>query len=152
MTRLRGRARRGVRLMATVPFGPGHADLPRTTAVQWPSRSADDRSPDRETFDLCVETRFAPTLQKGDVVILDILPSHMSARPRPASSSGSLVPFPPAVQPGPQSDRDNLRRASLSEAEGLKARRIGARSIDALWKAIAESASSTPSRMSRLPQ
>ena len=34
----------------------------------------------RESFDTYVETQLAPTLQQGDVVILDNLPSHKSAR------------------------------------------------------------------------
>ncbi len=37
---------------------------------------------DREMFDLYIETQLAPTLHKGDVVILDNLPAHKSPSPR----------------------------------------------------------------------
>ena len=35
---------------------------------------------DREMFDLYIETQLAPTLHKGDVVILDNLPAHKSPK------------------------------------------------------------------------
>ena len=34
----------------------------------------------RQTFDTYIETQLAPTLQAGDVVILDNLSSHKSAK------------------------------------------------------------------------
>ena len=59
----------------------------------------------REIFDTYVETQLAPTLQMGDVVILDNLPSHKSAKGRGCPQAAwSLVPLPAALQPGPQSD------------------------------------------------
>ena len=39
-----------------------------------------DHPMNRETFDAYVETQLAPTLQQGDVVILDNLSSHKSAK------------------------------------------------------------------------
>ena len=82
MTRLRGRARRGARLKATAPFGHW------TTQTFIAGLRCDgliapwviDHPMNRQIFDTYVETQLAPTLQPGDVVILDNLPSHKSAK------------------------------------------------------------------------
>ena len=82
MTRLRGRARRGARLKADAPFGHW------TTQTFIAGLRCDgliapwviDHPMNRETFDTYVETQLAPTLQAGDVVILDNLSSHKSAK------------------------------------------------------------------------
>jgi hypothetical protein len=82
MTRLRGRAPRGTRLKADAPFG--HWSTQTFIAglrcdgliAPW----VIDHPMNRETFDTWVETRLAPTLHKGNVVILDNLASHRSAK------------------------------------------------------------------------
>ncbi len=58
----------------------------------------------RQTFEVYVETQLAPTLQPGDVVILDNLSSHKS----------------------------EMAFAKLK----AHLRRIGARTTNALWKAV----------------
>ena len=88
----------------------------------------------RESFDTYVETQLARTLQQGDVVILDNLPSHKSARAEAIlKQRGALVPLPATLQPGPQSDRKWRSPNSRPIF-----RRIGARTIDALWRAIGD--------------
>jgi DDE superfamily endonuclease len=112
MTRLRGRTRRGARLKAQAPFGHWLtqtfiAGLRRDgLTAPW----VVDQPMNRKIFDTYVETQLAPTLQPGDVVILDNLPSHKSAKAE-ALLKRSLVPVPAALQPGPQPDRNGVRQA-----------------------------------------
>ena len=44
----------------------------------------------REIFDTYIETQLAPTLQQGDVVILDNLSSHKSAKAEAVLASAEL--------------------------------------------------------------
>lgn len=84
-----------------------------------------------EIFEVCVETQLAPTLQARDVVILDNLPSHKSEYAKAIlQQRGALFRFLPPCSPDL-----NLIRMAFSK---LKAhlRRIGARTIDDLWKAV----------------
>ena len=87
----------------------------------------------REIFDTYVETQLAPTLQPGDVVILDNLASHKSAKAEALlKQRGAWFLFLPPYSP-------DLNPIEMAFAK-LKAhlRRIGARTIDALWKAIGD--------------
>jgi hypothetical protein len=71
-----------------------------------------DRPMNRKTFDIYVETQLAPTLQKGDEVILDNLPSHKNAKAEAIlKQRGASFLFLPPYSPGPQSDRDGRRQA-----------------------------------------
>jgi transposase len=82
MTRLRGRARRSTRLKARAPFGHWgtqtfiaglrHDGLVAPWVINEPMC--------RNTFDIYIETHLAPTLQPGDIVILDNLSSHKSEK------------------------------------------------------------------------
>jgi transposase len=78
----------------------------------------------RETFDTYVETQLAPTLQQGDVVILDNLSSHNGAKAEAMlKQRGAWFLFLPPYSP------------DLNPIEMAFAKRK-ARTIDALWKAI----------------
>ena len=82
MTRLRGRARRGARLKADAPFGHW-ATQTFIAGLRCDGLTAPwvvDQPMNRQIFDTYVETQLAPTLQPGDVVILDNLASHKSAK------------------------------------------------------------------------
>jgi len=82
MTRLRGRARRGNRLKADAPFGHW-ATQTFIAGLRCDGLTAPwviDQPMDRQIFDTYVETQLAPTLQQGDVVILDNLASHKSEK------------------------------------------------------------------------
>jgi transposase len=135
MTRLRGRARRGTRLKADAPFGHW---APQTfiAGLRCDGLTAPwviDHPMNRETFDTYVETQLAPTLRKGDVVILDNLASHKSAKAEAIlRQRGAWFLFLPPYSP-------DLNPIEMAFAK-LKAhlRRIGARTIDALWKTIGD--------------
>jgi len=135
MTRLRGRARRGARLKAKAPFGHWVTQT-FIAGLRCDGLTAPwviDHPMNRESFETYVETQLAPTLQQGDVVILDNLSSHKSAKAEATlKQRGAWFLFLPPYSP-------NLNPIEMAFAK-LKAhlRRIGARTIDALWKAIGD--------------
>jgi transposase len=82
MTRLCGRARRGKRLKMKAPFGHWGTQT-FIAALRHDGLTAPwviDRPMNREIFEAYVETQLAPTLQRGDMVILDNLSSHKSEK------------------------------------------------------------------------
>ena len=61
-----------------------------------------DGAMNREFFDLYIETQLAPTLHKGDVVILDNLATHKSPRAAAALKAiGAWFLFLPPYSPAP---------------------------------------------------
>jgi len=81
MTRLRGRSLKGERLRSKAPFGHWK---PQTfiAGLRCDALTAPfviDAPMDRRIFETYVETQLAPTLQRGDIVIMDNLPAHKSA-------------------------------------------------------------------------
>ena len=112
MTRARGRARRGERVLDHAPFR--HAGTQTFIAGLRADRLVApwvlDGPINRAAFDAWVETQLAPTLRKGDVVILDNLAVHrspraeallrekgacfLSCRPTPRTSTRSRRPSP----------------------------------------------------------
>ena len=85
----------------------------------------------RTRFDLYVETQLAPTLKSGDVVILDNLSSHKSAKAAEALKSvGAWFLFLPPYSP-------DLNPIEMAFAK-LKAliRKAAARSYDDVWRAV----------------
>ena len=133
MVRLRGRALRGERLLADTPFGHWGTQtfiaglrLNELTAP-W----VIDKAIDRASFDAWIETQLAPTLSRGDVVILDNLPVHKSAKAAQClKQRGAWFLFLPPYSP-------DLNPIEMAFAK-LKAhlRDVAARSFDALWRAI----------------
>ena len=130
---LRGRALRGERLRARAPFGhwktqtfiaglrndglvaPSIIDTPMTKAI----------------FEIYVETQLAPTLEDGDVVICDNLASHKSERAKEIlKERGAWFLFLPPYSP----DLNPIEMAFSKLKAHLS--RIGARTIDDLWKAV----------------
>ena len=135
MTRLRGRSRRGTRLKAGAPFGhwATQAFIARLRNDGLIAPWVIDQPMNRQIFDTYVETQLAPPLQPGDVVILDNLPSHKSAKAEAIlKQRGAWFLFLPPYGP-------DLNPIEMAFAK-LKAhlRRIGARTIDALWRAIGD--------------
>jgi transposase len=133
MTRLRGRARHGQRLRARAPFGHWNTQTfiagLRCDGVTAPW--VIDAPMNRAIFETWVETQLAPTLGPGDVVILDNLPSHKSEKAAAIlKARGAWFLFTPPYSP-------DLNPIEMAFAK-LKAhlRRIGARTIDALWQAV----------------
>lgn len=135
MTRLRGRAKRGKRLKANAPFGkwgtqtfiagPRHNQLTAPWIIPGPM--------DRDAFDIYIETQLAPTLARGDVVILDNLNVHKSAKAEAAvRARGAWMLFLPQYSP-------DLNPIELAFSK-LKAhlRKASARTFDALIEAIGD--------------
>lgn len=87
----------------------------------------------RAIFEIYVETQLAPTLKPGDVVILDNLASHKSDKAQAIlKERGAWFLFLPPYSP-------DLNPIEMAFAK-LKAhlRRIGARTIEALWRAVGD--------------
>ena len=87
----------------------------------------------RELFDLYIQTQLAPTLHKGDVVILDNLATHRS--PKAAAilkDIGAWFLFLPPYSP-------DLNPIGMAFAK-LKTliRKAAARTYDQLWKAVGQ--------------
>ena len=85
----------------------------------------------KEIFEIYVETQLAPTPDPGDVVILDNLPSHKSEKAKAIlKQRGAWLLFLPPYSP-------DLNPIEIVFSK-LKAhlRRIGARTIDDLWRAV----------------
>lgn len=133
MTRLRGRSRKGKRLKATAPFGRWGTQT-FIAALRCDGLSAPwiiNTAMNRAAFDTYIETQLAPTLHKGDVVILDNLAVHKSARAAAClKQKGAWFLFLPPYSP-------DLNPIEMVFAK-LKAhlRKAGARTFDALWKAV----------------
>jgi transposase len=135
MTRLRGRARVGARLKAKAPFG--HWGTQTSIAgLRCDGLTAPwvvDKPMSRATFEVYVGTQLAPTLTPGDVVILDNLASHKSVRAQALlKERGAWFLFLPPDSP-------DLNPIEMAFAK-LKAhlRRVGVRTIDALWRAVGD--------------
>jgi hypothetical protein len=82
MTRLRGRAPIGERLRMHVPFGHWHTQT-FVAGLRCHGLTAPwvlDGPMNRCAFEVYIETQLAPTLSKGDVVIMDNLSSHKGPR------------------------------------------------------------------------
>jgi len=135
MTRLRGRAPRGERLRAAAPFG--HWGTQTFIAglrcdglvAPWVL----DGPMNKAAFEKYVETQLAPVLNKRDVVIVDNLSSHKSAKAAEAlRQRGAWFLFLPPYSP----DLNPIEMAFSKLKAHL--RRIGARTLDALWKAVGE--------------
>jgi len=111
-----------------------HPDLHRRPPRRPAGRALGADGPiNRAAFDAWVETQLAPTLRKGDVVILDNLAVHRSPRAEALlREKGACFLFLPPYSP-------DLNPIEMAFAK-LKAhlRRIGARTLDALWRAIGE--------------
>lgn len=74
----------------------------------------------RAAFNLYLETQLAPTLQRSDIVILDNLSIHNSARAAETLKARGVVPVPSAILTDPQSDRDDLLKAQGTPVRGAR--------------------------------
>ncbi len=135
LTRLRGRSRRGERLPGDAPFGHWIAQT-FIAGLRCGCLTAPwilDGAMDRAAFDTYVETQLAPTLQPGDVVILDNLPVHKSARAADIlKAKGAWFLFLPQYSP----DLNPIEMAFSKLKAHLRA--ASARTFDDLQTAIGE--------------
>lgn len=135
MTRLRGRALLGERLRMDAPFGHWHTQT-FVAGLRCYGPTAPwviDSPMNRHAFETYVETQPAPSLSKGDVIIMDNLSSHKGPRvTQIIQDCGTSPLFLPPYSP-------DLNPIEMAFAK-LKAllRKQGARTIGALWQAIGD--------------
>ena len=135
MARLRGRAPRGQRCRAAVPHGHW-----KTTTFVGALRLGGMTAPmvldgpmNGPAFLAYVEQVLAPTLRRGDMVIMDNLPAHKVAGVRSAIvAKGARLRLLPPYSP----DFNPIENA-FSKLKALL-RRAAARTIPDLWAAIAD--------------
>jgi transposase len=135
MARLGGRALRGTRCVAAVPHGhwktTTFVGALRTTGMTAPMVL--DGAMDGPAFTAWVEEFLVPTLRPGDIVVMDNLPAHRRAEVGLAiAAAGAHLMYLPPYSP-------DLNPIEMVFAK-LKAvlRRAAARSLEALWGAIAD--------------
>jgi transposase len=135
MVRLRGRAPRGQRLVAAVPYGHWKTSTfvagLRTTGVTAPL--VIDGAMNGDTFRAYVEQVLAPTLQPGDIVIMDNLGSHKVTGVREAiEARGATLRYLPPYSP----DLNPIEQA-FAKLKSLL-RQLAARTIARLWDALGD--------------
>jgi len=136
MTRLRGRARRGERVIAATPHGHWNtttflAGLRRDRIV---APVVFDGAINGQAFRAYVEQFLAPTLEADDVVIADNLASHKVAGVREAiEARGARMMFLPAYSP----DMNPIEQVFAKLKQLL--RNAAPRTRPTLWKTIGES-------------
>jgi transposase len=135
MTRLRGRCLKGQRLRAKAPFGHWKTQT-FVAGLRCHGLTAPfvvDQPMNRRIFQTYVETQLVPTLEKGDVVIMDNLSSHKGSKVEDAiRARGAWILFLPPYSP----DLNPIEMAFAKLKAHLRARAI--RTIEALWKAIGD--------------
>jgi transposase len=133
MTRLRGRCRRGKRLVAKVPHGHWQTttligalgiDGVRCSMVV-------DGPVNRDIFEAFVEQVLAPRLGPGDIVVMDNLSSHKSVRVRRAvEAAGASLLYLPPYSP----DYSPIEPAFSKIKQLLRS--LAARNRNALWSSM----------------
>ena len=146
MVRLRGRALKGERCRASVPFGHW-----KTTTFTAALRSTGLTAPlvldgpmDGVAFLAYVRQVLVPGLKPGDIVIMDNLPAHKVKGVREAiESAGARLFYLPPYSP----DLNPIENA-FSKLKAIL-RKAAARTIEDLWAAIAAALDTfTPSQCS----
>jgi transposase len=130
MTRPRGRSRRGTRLITSVPYGHGKTTT-FVAALRMKGLTAPlviDGPINGEVFLAYVQQQLAPTLQPGDLVVLDNLSSHKRAGVREAIESvGATLLYLPPYSP----DFNPIEQAFAKFKWLLKS--AAERTVDSLW-------------------
>ena len=133
MTRLRGRAPRGQRLVQKVPHGHWQTTtLIAALGIQGVRCSTVvDGAVNGEVFEAFVAQVLAPQLRPGDVVVMDNLSSHKRQRTRERiEATGAVLRFLPPYSPGL-----NPIEMVFSKIKHLL-RSLACRTRDALWQAM----------------
>ena len=135
MARLRGRAMRGERCRAAVPHGHWKTTT-FTGALRLGGMTAPmvlDGPMNGAAFQAYIDQVLVPTLNRGDVVIMDNLPAHKGANVRRAiEAAGAALRYLPPYSP----DFNPIENA-FSKLKALL-RKAAARTIDELWTAIGD--------------
>jgi transposase len=139
MTRLRARAPRGERAYARVPRNRGkNQTLIASMSLEggMGEAIAIEGSTDAELFEAYIEDFLAPTLEAGQVVVLDGLGAHRTERVRDLiEDRGCDLVFLPSYSP----DLNPIEEA-FSKIKNI-VRKVGARTREALDEAIAKAMS-----------
>jgi transposase len=134
MARRYGRCPRGERLLCKEPWGHWKT-MTFTGALRLSGMTAPmilDGAMDGDAFRVYIRDFLAPTLRKGDIVIMDNLPSHKVSGIREAIEAvGAKLHYLPPYSP----DLNPIEQA-FSKIKAML-RKTAARSITALYKAIA---------------
>jgi transposase len=133
MTRLRGRAPRGQRLIGKTP----HGHWKTTTLIAALGidgvrcSTVVDGAVNRDVFEAFVEQVLVPELREGDVVVLDNLSSHKSVRTRTLiERAGARLVFLPPYSP----DLNPIELIFAKVKQLLRS--LSCRTKDTLWNAM----------------
>jgi len=135
MVRLRGRCRRGERLLAKAPFGHWKtttftAGLRRNGLV---APFVLDGPMNGEAFRVYVEKVLVPILQPDEIVVMDNLPAHKVEGVRKLiADAGAELRLPPAYSP----DLNPIEMAFAQLKSHL--RKAAERTVPALWDRIGQ--------------
>jgi len=135
MTRLRGRAARGQRLVAAVPHGHWKTStfLAALRDDGLVAPCVFDGAINGELFLAYVEQVLVPTLRAGDLVIMDNLGSHKVAGVRAAIEAvGAQLVYLPAYSP----DLNPIEQLFAKLKAALRSKAL--RTAEALWAALGE--------------
>ena len=135
MARLCGRSLRGTRCLAAIPHGHW-----QTTTFVGGLRLGGMTAPmvldgpmDGPAFLAWIEQMLAPTLEPGDIVVMDNLPAHKPDAVRTAiEATGATLRYLPPYSP----DLNPIEMAFSKFKALLK--KAAARTIEDLWTAIAQ--------------
>src|ERR1700733_6086887 len=126
---------RGKRLRSKAPFGHWKTQT-FVAGLRCGALTAPwviDAPMDRAIFETYVRTQLVPTLEKGDIVILDNLPAHKSpAAEQAIRERGAWLMFLPPYSP----DLNPIEMAFAKLKAHLRA--MAMRTIDELWNAIGQ--------------
>lgn len=133
MTRLRARAPRGERVVDYVPHGHWKTTtfLAALRVDRLTAPLVVDGAINRELFEAYVEQQLVPTLQRGDIVVMDNLSSHKGPNVRKTiEAAGARVVYLPPYSP----DFNPIEQVFAK----LKAllRKAGKRTLRELWQEI----------------
>ena len=125
MVKTTGWAPKGARLVDHAPFGHWSTQT-FIAALRHDRLDAPwviDGPMNRELFDLYIATQLAPTLQPGDVIILDNLSSHKSPGAAAAMKAVGawflfLPSYSPDLNPIPEPHRNGIRQAQGPHSKG----------------------------------
>jgi transposase len=135
MTPLYARAPKGKRAVGKVPrnYGSNTTLIASLSLNGMGEALVLEGAADAQAFEQYIEQILAPSLQRGQIVIMDNLSIHQGKRVRQTiEEKGCQLLFLPAYSP----DLSPIEEAFSKLKTAL--RRIGARTQDALWEAIAQ--------------
>jgi DDE superfamily endonuclease len=113
MTRRGGRAARGQRLVCKVPFGSWQS-VTMVAALRHDRMTAPmtlNGAMTGDSFRSYIAQVLGPTLRRGDIIVMDNVPLHLTQGSTPGvGEAGRVGADVPRLQSGPQSDRAGNRQ------------------------------------------